>query len=77
MVACAGITVQPGDLVIGDDDGVVVLQPGLAPETSPPPSSRNGRRSSSLPRWQRAQSPTVGTARRTLAGSLRELGQGA
>ena len=29
-VACAGVTVQPGDLVIGD--GVVVLPPGLAPE---------------------------------------------
>ncbi len=31
-VACAGVTVQPGDLVIGDDDGVVVLPPGPAPE---------------------------------------------
>ena len=31
-VACAGVTVQPGDLVIGDGDGVVVLPPGLAPE---------------------------------------------
>jgi regulator of RNase E activity RraA len=31
-VACAGVTVQPGDLVIGDDDGVVVLPPGLAQE---------------------------------------------
>ena len=31
-VACAGVTVQPGDLVIGDDDGVVVLPPGLAAE---------------------------------------------
>jgi len=29
-VACAGVTVQPGDLVTGDDDGVVVLPPGLA-----------------------------------------------
>jgi regulator of RNase E activity RraA/2-keto-4-pentenoate hydratase/2-oxohepta-3-ene-1,7-dioic acid hydratase in catechol pathway len=31
-VACAGVTVQPGDLVTGDDDGVVVLPPGLAAE---------------------------------------------
>jgi len=29
---CAGVTVQPGDPVIGDHDGVVVLPPGLAPE---------------------------------------------
>jgi len=31
-VACAGVTVQPGDLVTGDDDGVVVLPPDLAAE---------------------------------------------
>jgi 2-keto-4-pentenoate hydratase/2-oxohepta-3-ene-1,7-dioic acid hydratase in catechol pathway/regulator of RNase E activity RraA len=29
-VACAGVTVQPGDLVVGDGDGVVVLPPGIA-----------------------------------------------
>jgi regulator of RNase E activity RraA/2-keto-4-pentenoate hydratase/2-oxohepta-3-ene-1,7-dioic acid hydratase in catechol pathway len=31
-VACAGVTVQPGDICVGDADGVVVLPPGLAPE---------------------------------------------
>jgi 2-keto-4-pentenoate hydratase/2-oxohepta-3-ene-1,7-dioic acid hydratase in catechol pathway/regulator of RNase E activity RraA len=31
-VACAGVTVQPGDLVIGDGDGVIVLPPPLAAE---------------------------------------------
>jgi 2-keto-4-pentenoate hydratase/2-oxohepta-3-ene-1,7-dioic acid hydratase in catechol pathway/regulator of RNase E activity RraA len=31
-VACAGVTVQPGDLVVGDSDGVVVLPPGIAAE---------------------------------------------
>jgi regulator of RNase E activity RraA/2-keto-4-pentenoate hydratase/2-oxohepta-3-ene-1,7-dioic acid hydratase in catechol pathway len=29
-VACAGVTVQPGDLMVGDGDGVVVLPPGIA-----------------------------------------------
>lgn len=31
-VACAGVTVQPGDLLIGDGDGVIVLPPDLAAE---------------------------------------------
>jgi regulator of RNase E activity RraA/2-keto-4-pentenoate hydratase/2-oxohepta-3-ene-1,7-dioic acid hydratase in catechol pathway len=31
-VACAGVTIQPGDLVVGDADGVVVLPPGIAAE---------------------------------------------
>src|SRR2546430_13605803 len=29
-VACAGVTIQPGDIVVGDADGVVVLPPRLA-----------------------------------------------
>ncbi|MGQ1795904.1 fumarylacetoacetate hydrolase family protein [Kocuria oceani] len=31
-VACGGTTVQPGDIVIGDDDGVVVVPPQLLTE---------------------------------------------
>ena len=31
-VACAGVTIQPGDIIVGDADGVVVLPPGLAAE---------------------------------------------
>jgi regulator of RNase E activity RraA len=31
-VACAGVTIQPGDIVVGDADGVVVLPPALAAE---------------------------------------------
>jgi regulator of RNase E activity RraA len=29
-VACAGVTIQPGDIVVGDADGVVVLPPAIA-----------------------------------------------
>jgi 2-keto-4-pentenoate hydratase/2-oxohepta-3-ene-1,7-dioic acid hydratase in catechol pathway/regulator of RNase E activity RraA len=29
-VACAGVTVQQGDLLVGDGDGVVVVPPGIA-----------------------------------------------
>jgi len=29
-VACAGVTIQPGDLLVGDADGVVVLPPEIA-----------------------------------------------
>ncbi|MBL0885688.1 fumarylacetoacetate hydrolase family protein [Myceligenerans indicum] len=31
-VACGGTTVQPGDIIVGDGDGVVVIPPGLADE---------------------------------------------
>jgi 5-oxopent-3-ene-1,2,5-tricarboxylate decarboxylase / 2-hydroxyhepta-2,4-diene-1,7-dioate isomerase len=31
-VACGGTTVQPGDIVVGDDDGVVVIPPALLHE---------------------------------------------
>jgi regulator of RNase E activity RraA/2-keto-4-pentenoate hydratase/2-oxohepta-3-ene-1,7-dioic acid hydratase in catechol pathway len=31
-VACAGVTIQPGDIVVGDADGVVVLPSAIAPE---------------------------------------------
>ena len=29
-IACAGVTVQPGDILVGDADGVVVIPPGIA-----------------------------------------------
>ena len=31
-IECAGVTVHPGDLVIGDDDGVAIIPRGLAEE---------------------------------------------
>lgn len=31
-VACGGATVQPGDIIVGDADGVVVIPPGIAEE---------------------------------------------
>lgn len=31
-IACGGCTVQPGDIVVGDSDGVVVIPPALAQE---------------------------------------------
>ncbi len=33
-VACGGATVQPGDVMVGDDDGVLVIPPGLAAEVA-------------------------------------------
>jgi regulator of RNase E activity RraA len=29
-IACGGATVQPGDIIVGDADGVLVIPPGLA-----------------------------------------------
>ena len=31
-IACGGTTVQPGDIIVGDADGVVVIPPGIAEE---------------------------------------------
>lgn len=31
-IACAGVTVRPGDILAGDADGVVVIPPGIAAE---------------------------------------------
>ncbi|HTW15612.1 MAG TPA: fumarylacetoacetate hydrolase family protein [Nocardioides sp.] len=33
-IACGGATVQPGDVIVGDADGVVVIPPGLVEEVA-------------------------------------------
>ena len=33
-IACGGTTVQPGDILVGDADGVLVIPPGLAAEVA-------------------------------------------
>ena len=33
-IACGGTTVQPGDVLVGDADGVIVIPPGLAEEVA-------------------------------------------
>jgi 5-oxopent-3-ene-1,2,5-tricarboxylate decarboxylase / 2-hydroxyhepta-2,4-diene-1,7-dioate isomerase len=31
-VACGGATVQPGDVIVGDDDGLLVIPPSMIEE---------------------------------------------
>ncbi|WP_246074350.1 fumarylacetoacetate hydrolase family protein [Nonomuraea terrae] len=33
-IACGGATVQPGDIIVGDDDGVIVIPPAIAEEVA-------------------------------------------
>ena len=60
-VACAGVTIQPGDILVGDADGVVVLPPAIAAEVLAGARSRNGRKNSSPPGSPRARASTAST----------------
>lgn len=42
-VACGGALVLPGDIIVGDDDGVVVVPPKLAPQVIDYCTTREGR----------------------------------
>lgn len=33
-ISCGGATVQPGDIIVGDSDGVIVIPPSLAEEVA-------------------------------------------
>jgi 2-keto-4-pentenoate hydratase/2-oxohepta-3-ene-1,7-dioic acid hydratase in catechol pathway/regulator of RNase E activity RraA len=33
-IGCGGTTVEPGDIIVGDDDGVIVIPPGIAEEVA-------------------------------------------
>ncbi|MET0297637.1 MAG: hypothetical protein ABW024_09565, partial [Microbacterium sp.] len=33
-IGCGGTTVQPGDVIVGDADGVIVIPPGIAEEVA-------------------------------------------
>jgi 4-hydroxy-4-methyl-2-oxoglutarate aldolase len=57
-IACAGVAVDPGDLVVADDDGVVVVPQDIAEEVADRarriqevdrPSRRDGYRKLGLP----------------------------
>ena len=33
-IGCGGTTVEPGDIIVGDDDGIIVIPPGIAEEVA-------------------------------------------
>ena len=42
-IGCGGVLVRPGDIIVGDDDGVVVVPPKVAPEVIEYCQAREGR----------------------------------
>ena len=45
-IGCGGVAVYPGDIIVGDDEGVVVIPRHLADEVAATPPSRRSWRSS-------------------------------
>ena len=72
-IECAGVTVHPGDLVIGDDDGVAIIPRGVAEEVI---AARRGEGLEREPRcatgwpracpWPRRSAPTACSEAATL-----------
>jgi 4-hydroxy-4-methyl-2-oxoglutarate aldolase len=54
-VACGGVLVHPGDLVIADDDGVVFLRPAMAEAVRGAGDERLARESGYLARLERGE----------------------
>ena len=42
-IGCGGVLVRPGDIIVGDDDGVVVVPPKVAPQVIEYCQAREGR----------------------------------
>jgi regulator of RNase E activity RraA len=42
-IGCGGVLVMPGDIIVGDDDGVVVVPPKVAPQVIDYCQAREGR----------------------------------
>lgn len=59
-IACAGVAVYPGDLLVGDDEGVVVIPPHLADEVAQEASAQEHRENFIIDKIRRGAS-LIGT----------------
>ena len=64
-ISVDGVLVRPGDYLVADDDGVVVIPRSIAPEIARRPSSATTWRSGSAAAWTRRTSPPASTTRPT------------
>ena len=62
-IGCGGVAVLPGDVLVGDGEGVVVIPRAVAESVIRPPTSRSSARSSSCRRSRKAAASSACTRR--------------
>ena len=56
-ITCAGVFVEPGDIIVGDEDGAVVIPHALAEEVASDAAAQEHREAFAIERVRAGESP--------------------